>query len=244
MLEQHPQSFRLSETQGRLKLHCALTKETLSLDRELHLLDTVAEHPLTPAYQDTLDALACQLQEDLAVVSLDEHGNDYVAALHLCLPNHWAAEDKIGKGFIASHAPVPEMEQINKSAAQLLNVMVNKGPFVRFAWGLATDTRLNHHPEAPPGQDEASWHGRRFDPARPELYLRVERQTIHGFPQINASLFTIRSYFYDVSQLAKQPQQREALYSAIQSMSGESLQYKGLLQDKAAILEWLDTIKL
>ncbi len=85
------------------------------------------------------------------------------------------------------------MEKITQRAVQLLNSLVNKGPFVRFAWGLATDRYLNHHPIAPEGKNTRFWEGRRFDPDNPELYLRVERQVTHGFPEIDAFMFTIRT---------------------------------------------------
>ena len=48
---------------------------------------------------------------------------------------------------------------------------------------------LNHHPLVPEGMNTKLWLGRRFDLANPELFLRVERQVIHGFPSINTFLF-------------------------------------------------------
>ena len=242
LIEQYPQFFQLTKRKDRFLLYCALTKETLNCDRQFRLLETALGNKLTPAYRDTFDALACQIQEDLSVVSLDRHGDDYVAALHLCLPNHWAATDKIGQQFISVHEPVPHMEEINSHAQQLSHAMLHKSPFVRFAWGLATDTRLNHHPVAPTDVAPRRWQGRRFNPAQAELYLRVERQTIHGFPAASCVLFTIRTYFYDVHTLAQVPEQRSQLLSAIRSMSGNSLDYKGLKDDKAAIIAWLENM--
>jgi hypothetical protein len=105
---------------------------------------------------------------------------------------------------------------------------------------LATDKYLNHHPNAPEGLDKNLWLGRHFDPTNPHLYLRVERQVIHGFPSINTFLFTIRTYFYDVATLKQSPSKRQAIQSALQSMSAATLRYKGLAESLPLILDWLE----
>ncbi|MBI2506452.1 MAG: DUF3445 domain-containing protein [Candidatus Latescibacteria bacterium] len=193
--------------------------------------------PPTPPYTSALDALACQIQEDLAVVCRRADGSDWLAAVHLCCPNHWAAEEKVGRDFAQVHAPVAGMGPLNQRSADLIRAMIERGPYVRFAWGLGTDTRLNHHPEPPPGIPSANWQGRHFDPETPRLFVRVERQVLWGFPQQEAALFTIRTYFRDCARLT--PQERTQLGLAIASMSPETLAYKGLVAHRDPILEWL-----
>ena len=236
LCHESPGLFSYQYQNNQQSLHCGLTGETLVFDPRYELSEI---QTASIGYVDSLDALAMQVQEDLALVEKTNDGRDRIIALHLCFPNHWVAKDKIGKSFLASHAPVPGMARINQRADQLLNNLLNKGPFVRFAWGLATDKYLNHHPVAPEDMDKKLWLGRRFDPTDPHLYLRVERQVIHGFPAIDTILFTIRTYFYDVSLLKQSPAKRQALQSALQSMSPETLRYKGLNEDLALILEWL-----
>lgn len=135
------------------------------------------------------------------------------------------------------HAPVAGMGLLNQRSGDLVRAMIERGPYVRFAWGLGTDTRLNHHPEPPPGISPASWQGRHFDPAHPSLYVRVERQVLWGFPRQEAALFTIRTYFRDCARLALQ--ERAQLRLAIASMTPETLVYKGLATHRDPILEWL-----
>ena len=235
---EHPGYFTLGSAPNRVRLDCALTGETLQFDGDYTLLAITPRDGVAPPYLHGLDALACQVQEDLAVVVGGKHG-DRVCAIHLCFPNHWAAQDKIGRSFHTIHAPVPGMATVNRKATQLVTTIIQKGPFVRFAWGLATDTRLNHHPVAPPGEDPTRWAGRSFDPDCPKLFLRVERQTTVGFPNVDAALFTIRSYFYDVAQFRHDPAVCSPLVSAIESMSGTQLEYKGLARDRDAIVAWL-----
>ncbi|MEH2315065.1 MAG: heme-dependent oxidative N-demethylase subunit alpha family protein [Nostoc sp.] len=41
-------------------------------------------------------------------------GKNWLSAVHLCYPNHWSAEEKIGKDFATIHALVAGMEKINR----------------------------------------------------------------------------------------------------------------------------------
>jgi len=214
LLVEYPQGF----TRYGEQLHCHWTGMVVDLT-----------HP------EVLDTLALQVQEDLAVVCVPEQGPDWLAAIHLCFPNYWAAEAKIGRRFIEIHDTVPGMAWMTKAVPRLLESLVSGGPWVRFGWGLATDNRLNHHPEPPPGVAVTDWQGRRFDPAQPELYLRVERQVLWGLPEVRAFVFTIRTYLTAVADLSFD--QRAQLAEAVQTMSPASRQYKGL--DDPQILAWL-----
>jgi dimethylamine monooxygenase subunit A len=176
-------------------------------------------------YTSLFDALCSQVPEDIAVCQL-ERTSDWLAAIHLSSPNHWAAGDKIGKPFGEVHGPVPGMEKLNQHYFKMLDTAVRKGPFIRFAWGIATDKRLNHHPDAPPGTDPGYWQGRRVGDSNEPIYLRVERQVIVGLPECDAFVFTIRTYFYGIDDLASD--EKKALLSAVENMSPQSLAYKGL----------------
>lgn len=235
---EHPRLFEHAWLDhGMRSLHNRLSGETLVLDSRCRLIEVHTPHRIDPPYASAFDALACQIQEDMALVAVDTGGCDRLCALHLCLPNHWAAQDKLGKTFRKVHEPVPDMDRINDRIPPVLKALTERGPFVRFAWGVATDTRLNHHPEPPAGYDAQAWTGRRFDPAHPALYLRVERQATVGFPAHDAFLFTIRTYFEDVAGL---PADRlAALRAAIASMDHATLRYKGLERDRKAVMEWV-----
>jgi len=229
-----PEWFSCTRTRNGCRLECRLSEEVLIFDPDFALGETQGT---TREYRDGFDALALQLQEDLAVLRLDERGRDLVCALHLSFPNFWSAADKIGKSFVAIHEPVPGMDSVNRHAPQLVDAMIHKGPFVRFAWGITTDDQLDHHPEN--GSSPAT--GRSFDPDRPELWLRVERQVMTGLPGQQAALFTIRTYLYPVADLIRDPARRRALLSALRSLSPDTLTYKGLADSLPAILDWLES---
>ncbi|WP_445634965.1 DUF3445 domain-containing protein [Nostoc sp. DSM 114161] len=242
LIQEYPNHFYCQKSiDNTLKFHSQLTKETLYLDAQLQL-QQVEGSRVVPTYTSTLDALAAQVQEDLAIICRSADGSNFLSAVHLCYPNHWSAEEKIGWDFAKIHAPVAGMEKINRQGKAIANTMITQKPMVRFAWGLSTDTRLNHHPQPPSGVSVSQWQGRNFDLKDPRLYLRIERQVIWGIPECEAALFTIRTYFRDCAVVKKDSVLRSKLHDAIQSMTPESLIYKGLVESKASILEWLENL--
>jgi dimethylamine monooxygenase subunit A len=236
--QEYPQYFHLTTTHDRLTLHNQLTAETLHFNPEGQLQAVEGNTAIDPPFVSAVDALAMQVQEDLAVVCREGNHN-WLAAVHLCHPNHWAAEEKIGRDFAAVHNPVAGMEKINQRSGAIVHTMITRLPMVRFGWGISTDTRLNHHPQSPPGIPSDIWQGRQFDIHAPRLYLRLERQVLWGLPEVDACLFTIRTYFHDCRHIRQQSHNRDRLLSALQSMSSESLAYKGLINNQRAILSWL-----
>jgi hypothetical protein len=188
------------------------------------------------SYLSLFDALCCQVQEDIAIFQLAGDA-DYLSAIHLCSPNHWAPGEKIGKPFTAIHAPVPAMERTLLHYRKMLEAIVHSlHPATRFAWGIATDTRLNHHPQPPPDVDHLEWKGRK-NSEDTTWYIRSERQNLIGFPDVNAFLFTIRTYFYGINELSAT--EKEKLFLAIKSMSKETLLYKGLAESVRLLQEKL-----
>ena len=239
-LEQ-PDKFSVqSQNDCEIALTCSLTGEILVFDRKLHFL-RVERDSLNPVpdYHDALDALACQVQEDFALVCQSAFGRDWLSAIHLCMANRWAAEDKIGKSFQQTHQPVAGMKNNQREADAIVDAIINKGPFVRFAWGLSIDGRLNQHPRARLNSIEGRMPARRFDPQSPSLHLRTERQTLWPFPEQRASLFTIRTYLTDCKSIRADSNKNSQLIANINSMSQQQLHYKGLDRDRDDILAWL-----
>lgn len=218
MVTEHPGIFEFEVLNSVARLRNSLTGEVIQWHiSDLKLADS-------SVYVDLFDALCSQLQEDFAVCQLTKNDN-LMAAIHLCAPNHWAASDKTGRPFQEVHAPVPGMEKQMPHVQKMLQSVVAKGPFYRFAWGISTDDRLNHHPVPFPEADPAFWRGRQISEDAP-LFIRTEKQNLIGFPAVNAFLFTIRTYFYNVEELAADEKQK--LWLAVKSMMDASLEYKGL----------------
>lgn len=226
---EYPQFF----DSKKYRLYCSLTQETLNWDEDYQLNSQ-------SIYISLFDALAGQVQEDLAIVQLMPD-KDYLTSIHLCSPNYWSPAEKIGKNFSAIHQPVAGLEEMNQRYRPMLEAIAKKpSTYVRFAWGLTTDQQLNHHPEAPPNILQTEWNGRNFNPEFPELFLRIERQTLTGFPEVSAFLFTIRTYFEEVKCLNQN--QLIQLKQALFSMTEKTLIYKGLNLDLINISKYLDSL--
>ncbi|WP_414619583.1 heme-dependent oxidative N-demethylase family protein [Calothrix sp. CCY 0018] len=270
LTQEYPQYFNLVDDGEDLVFQCRLTKETLYLNKNFELQKYESASEINCGVKRSrsvsvsvacpkdirdsstvsraignrptlLDALATQVQSDIVVISRNEHGDNWMSAIHLCYPNHWAAEEKIGKDFATVHTPVAGIEKINQRSKAIVNTMIERKPMVRFAWGLSTDTRLNHHPQPPNNLALKEWHGRNFDKTNPKLFLRIERQVIWGLPEYDAAIFTIRTYFRDCRIIKKDAVLKNKLISAIESMTPDSLIYKGLQKSKDDILTWLSS---
>ncbi len=229
LVSEYPSYFSYQHSQGVSELKNHLRDTVVRWNAQEQLLGN-------NQYQSAFGALAGQVPEDLAVWQLSDQ-RDYLSTIHLCAPNHWAPAEKVGQPFSAIHEPVAGMDKLRGNYRPMLSSLLQPKTRVRLAWGLSTDDRLNHHPEPPPDWNSEGWMGRSFDTDNPKLFVRVERQTLTGFPEVNAVLFTIRTYFTDVRDLVTS--ERQALIKALNSMSEATLRYKGLLNDRDKVAQWL-----
>jgi dimethylamine monooxygenase subunit A len=232
MCVEYPDRFHAESTQNGTQLHAMERGETLDFGPGFEWRGN------SECYVSGLDALVSQVPEDLAVVQTDKEG-DRLAAVHVCAPSHWDPREKLGRSFVEIHEPVAGIEKVNAKGPALMRAIAKGGAYRRLGWSLTVDDRLNHHPVPPrgfPGTPTA-WHGKRFDPAAPRLFARVERQVLIGLPEHALVLFFIRVYTYNVEQLSITS--RRALRAALRSMSPAAIAYKGIEDSVAAIDAWL-----
>jgi hypothetical protein len=230
LIAEHPKLFRCDRSPNETRLHCALTNERLTFDAATRLTDATTAPDLHPPCADALDALACQIQEDLAIVRTDGDRH-WLAYAHVCLPNGWAPAEKIGRSFAGIHEPVAGMADMNRRGHEFARIMTAATDgLVRFAWGVTFDDALDHHPDRPRTG---------FDPGNPRAFVRVERQTIWGFPAVGAAIFTIRTYLYDCASIRRDPTLGPALIAALRSMPPASREYKGLTAAFDELVSWL-----
>lgn len=176
---------------------------------------------------ESLDDLALEVAEDFAIVQMSPEGG-IITYLNLCAPSHWAPEEKIGKSFAPVHEGIPGMEKVNAAGDALLRQCVERGPFVRFVWGVESDDRLNHHPENGPGRDFRDG----------KLWVRTERQVL--WPLDGDLLFTIRVGFWSMEELDEEPELWPPLIQAVRGMTPEQRAYKGLDRHWDTLLAILD----
>lgn len=209
---------------GEDRAHAAvLTWIDATLARELEAPPLSPEAPLS-AY----DLRLRDLQEDAAVIYRDPSGHERAILVSVYFPSGWRPETILGASFASIHAPVPDFADHPKAAVSMVRAMIERGPYLRFVWTVCADDELDHHPE----------HGRRTPwSAATGGFLRVERQLTIPFPEVDASLFLIRTYLYPFASL--DGAQRSILARAVAAMPTTIRRYKGLEGHEATIARLL-----
>lgn len=228
----------LSEDAGKYVFEANLSTEVAEAAFEAMTEQLALEHPdifskssqgiaraWDGAQATNLNELSLLVQEDFCIVRFED-GKDWLAYANVCAPSHWLAAEKIGRSFFNIHTVVPHFESVNQVAGKMVDAMINKGPFVRFVWGVESDPRPNHHPIAPPGIDPNEWEGRDF--SKGKFWCRAERQVMWGLPKVSATIFTIRVSHLPCEEVLADPYLKETLIASLHSMSPETRRYKGL----------------
>ncbi len=127
LLKEHPDYFSLEESNRSYTFTNHKSKEQFQWKKDWIRVES-------NRYLSLFDALCCQAQEDFAICQFDGD-RDWMSAIHLCSPNHWAAADKIGKTFDVVHAPVPGIEKTLQNYSKMLQVVIQKGPFTQICMG-------------------------------------------------------------------------------------------------------------
>ena len=214
-------------------LHNDYSNESVWVDEDLNVVQIIkspnywfsedrSEKYPAPAYKNLFDAVCSQIQEDVCILQ-----DDKLVASHVCLPSWWSPEEKMRKSMKEMHKDVPGMDET--SYEHIWNASLHKGPYIRYNWTLTDTPILNQHP--------SKNIGREFD--RENLFLRIERQVLQGFPEVHGVLFLIRTYVGDIKTLDKQ--QRVTLGDVVNKMSADELEYKGLTSYKENVVSYLNS---
>lgn len=156
--------------------------------------------------------------------------------LCVCVPSHWAPEDKLGLPFTAVHAPVADNALLLAGARQLAQLVTGGGEWERHVWTISPSGRHDQHPRRHP---RAPW------PDTPEpqafaaqCFLRAERQTF--FPLVpGQAVFTIHVMLQPLVEAVTTSAQAQRLHAALSTMSDAVLAYKGLAPARERLLAWL-----
>jgi dimethylamine monooxygenase subunit A len=184
--------------------------------------------------------LALRWEEDLAIL---DSATGTLPWLCVCVPSHWAPEDKLGLGFAAMHAPVADNAALLASATHLVRLVTDGNCWRRHVWTVTPDPHYDQHPRR---AARAPWP----DDVDPETFarrcfLRVERQTFIPVPAgdkagTRQAVFAIRVMIEPLSQAVFKPAQARRLHDSLASMSEAVLDYKNLRPARDRLLSWLD----
>ena len=182
--------------------------------------------------------LALAFAEDLAIV---DARRGRIAWLAVCLPSHWAPEEKIGRSFAEVHAPVADNALLVKAGDALIKLVSAGERWERFVWTVTAHAHLRAHPHAhpqllaterwPPGCDA----GRVASLA----HWRTEHQTFIPLKALQQAIFTIHVEQQPLATALHTPGRAAALHAALASMSDAVLAYRGLASVREPLLQWL-----
>ena len=159
----------------------------------------------------TFQNLSMQICEDLVIHRVEED-KDWTASLFVCYPSGWCPSKIIGQNFFQTHHEIP----MNlKNGDKLMKACMLNGPYERFVWGLSFDGEFNRHPSV----DKR----KKFDLENPQIFVRVEKQIIYGFPEKKCFLFALQTSFICENEIDK-----IALVDTLEHMSPAQKLYKGV----------------
>lgn len=251
---QNSEHFSKEVVGDKTYLHCSLTKEKLAFNPKYELIKEESKTEFE--YQDSLDALAMQVGEDLVIHKIpagqlnplkpEESKVDSSECIHLCHCNGWTAEWAIGQTFDFIHKGVPRINQIIPNAMRMMMSFIQNSNwcFERIAAiSIKTSDILNRHDSF-----EELW-DKPFDPENPLMHLRVERQTITGFKDSECFLFTIRTFLYDLDSsnstcdIEVKKKRHQAILDVVSNPNPKAYAYTTFMKHQTHLLKWLNGLK-
>ena len=189
---------------------------------------------LAPAWR-LAGLLALAFEEDFAVVDAADTSIPWLA---VCLPSHWAPEEKVGHPFAGVHAPVADSALVVRAAPALTKLVTGEERWERFVWNVTDHPRLHAHPAR---VDPRRWH----DTTVERGWWRTERQTFIPVPAADGTgpagqaVFTILVDTQPMDRALADPARAARVHDALASMSDAVLAYRGLAEMQRPLLDWL-----
>ncbi|KAI7586805.1 glycosyltransferase family 22 protein [Hortaea werneckii] len=117
-----------------------------------------------------------------------------------------------------------------------------ESPVLRNNYFMQVDGSLpwSHSIGSEDAQDGFGWYTAEKNRAIQHHFFRSERQSLRRLPRSGGVVFTIRTYFLPVTEIAEEPYVPGRLASAVRSWGDDVAKYKGREQYQDVLLEFLD----
>lgn len=197
-----------------------------------------------PLPEDPMMISARLIQDDLALMFEKEDGQYYLLAGAILLAGFWRLEDKFGMPLSKIHTSgeVPQFqEKLEKGMMNFFRRLRPEEPVLRNNYFLQVDDGLAwSHSIGSEDAPEVSWNTAEKNKAIGHHYFRSERQSLRRLPRSGAVVFTIRTYFEPIQEIAKEPYVPGRLASAVRSWGDDVSRYKGRERYEEVLLQFLD----
>lgn len=201
-------------------------------------LDALEEDPMTTC--------ARLVQDDLAIMMERPDGQYYLVAGAILLAGFWRLQDKVGMPLSEIHTSGDVPQYKEKLERGMMNffrrlkcdeLYARNNYFVQVDDDLAWSWSIGPEDGAP---GSISWDTAEKDRAVAHHHFRSERQSLRRLPRTGAVVFTIRTYFHPVTEIAQEDYVPGRLASAVRSWGGDVRRYKGADKYAGVLLEYLD----
>lgn len=199
-----------------------------------------------PLVEDPSLMCARMIQDDFAIMFEKPDGQYYLLAGAILLAGFWRLEDKLGKSLPEIHddAAVPGYRtKLHKGMTNFFTRVQPNAPVQRNNYFIQVDDELGWSssigPEDGP-EGSAGWFTAQQDKAIQHHHFRSERQSLRRLPRSGGVVFTIRTYFVPITEIAEEPFVPGRLASAVRSWGEDVSNYKGRDKYGKVLLEYLD----
>lgn len=187
------------------------------------------------------------VQDDLAIMYERPDGNYALLAAAIHLAGFWRLEDKFGLSLSEIHTSgdVPGFKsKLEKGMLNFFRRVRPEAPVLRNNYFIQVDDHLAWSPsigsEDSTTEGEVGWFTAEKDKVISQHWFRSERQSLRRLPRSGAVVFTIRTYFHPVTEIAEEVGVPGRLASAVRSWGEDVSRYKGRERYEGVLLEFLD----
>ncbi|KAK9369888.1 hypothetical protein V1509DRAFT_617833 [Lipomyces kononenkoae] len=203
----------------------------------------IMERPLKDNV-DPMEIAAKLVQDDLAIMIPGEDGQYYLKSASVLLAGFWRVTDKFGMPLSEIHTSgdVPQFkEKLQMSMERFFVRMRADKPVVRNNYFLQTDDDLGWSSAiGPEDSDDIGWDAAEYATDINKMHFRSERQSLRRLPKSGGVVFTIRTYFAPITEIAKEPYVPGRLADGIRAWSDDVARYKGKRKFDKIVLDYLD----
>ena len=175
-------------------------------------------------HDNALLALSLLIEDDLVILRPEKDSFKMTGAA-VFSPSGWDLNSKQFLDIDAIHSPVPHY---NSLLAERLNKILTRLPicipFERHNWSIYGSDDLFQPPEI----KLANGIDIRFKEDIESINIRIERQTLYKPENLNLILFSIKVMNYPIKEITDNKSLGQNFYSALQDLSAEMIEYKGL----------------
>ena len=202
-----------------------------------------------PLVEDPMQMAGRMVQDDLAIMFGKDDGQYYLLAGSILLAGFWRLDDKFGMPLSEIHTSgnVPGFKQkLEKGMMNFFRRVQPNGPVLRNNYFIQVDDNLGWSDSIGPEDTEDStgmahgWFTAEKNKAVQHHMFRSERQSLRRLPRSGGVVFTIRTYFHPITEVAAEPYVPGRLASAIRSWGDDVSRYKGKEKYQEVLLEYLD----